>query len=73
MMSINILPKPSNNDVIYFSSKNNTHLFFSCINNDDNYYLSKKYCELWVNPCAKENMCILKETNTLIHIFIFLL
>ena len=28
IMSINILPKPSSNDAIYFSSKNNTRLFF---------------------------------------------
>ena len=42
MMSINILPKPSSNDAIYFSSKNNTHLSFPSINKDDNYYLSKR-------------------------------
>ena len=42
MMSINILPKPSSNDAIYFSSKNNTRLSFHSINNDDNYYLSKR-------------------------------
>ena len=34
MMSINILPKPLNNDAIYFSSKNNTRLSFPSINND---------------------------------------
>ena len=42
MMSINILPKPSSNDAIYFSSKNNTCLSFPSINNDDNYYLAKR-------------------------------
>ena len=42
MMSINILPKPSSNDVIYFSSKNNTRLTFPSMNNDLNYYLSKR-------------------------------
>ena len=33
---------PSSNDVIYFSSKNNTRLSFPSINNDVNYYPSKK-------------------------------
>ena len=42
MMSINILPKPSSNDAIYFSSKNNTRLSFPSINNDVNYYPSKR-------------------------------
>ena len=42
MMPINILPKPSSNDAIYFSSKSNTRLLFSSINNDVNYYHSKR-------------------------------
>ena len=73
MMSINILPKPSSNDAIYFSSKNNTRLsFFPSINNDANYYPSKKKGrELWVNVHVKKSMCILKESNTLIHVFLF--
>ena len=42
MMSINILPKPSINDAIYFSSKNNTRISFPSINNDVNYYHFKR-------------------------------
>ena len=42
MMSINILSKPSSSNTIYFSSKNNTCLSFSSINNDVNYYPSKR-------------------------------
>ena len=42
MISINIIPKPSSNNAIYFSSKNNTRLSFSSINNDVNYYPSKR-------------------------------
>ena len=63
MMSINILPKPSSNDDIYFSSKNNTRLSFPSINNDDNYYFSKtkKHRELWVNACAKEKYVYTKK------------
>ena len=42
IMSINILPKLSSNDAIYFSSKNNTCLSFPSINNDVTYYPSKR-------------------------------
>ena len=44
MMSINILPKPSSNNAIYFSSKNNIRLSFPSVNNDNdvNYYPSKR-------------------------------
>ena len=41
-ISINILPNPSSNNAIYFSSKNNTRLSFPSINNDVNYYSSKR-------------------------------
>ena len=41
-MSINILQKPSSNDAIYFSSKHNARISFPFINNDDNYYPSKR-------------------------------
>ena len=33
---------PSSDDVIYFASKNNTRLSFPSINNDVNYYPSKR-------------------------------
>ena len=44
MMSINIIPKPSSNNAIYFSSKNNIRLSFPSVNNDNdvNYYPSKR-------------------------------
>ena len=89
---------PSNNDVIYFLSKNNTHLSFPSIkqwcqlisfqnhqatmsfifllnntrlsfpsiNNDGHYCPSKRKNDVnyGANVCAKENICILKESNT---------
>ena len=66
MMPINILPKPSSNNAIYFSSKNNTRLSFPFINNDVNYcpYKRKNDVNYVANICAKESMCILKESNT---------
>ena len=42
MMSINIIPKPSSNNAIYYSSKNNTRLSIPFINNDVNYCPSKR-------------------------------
>ena len=58
MMSINILPKPSNNDVIYFSSKSNTH-FFPFINNDVNYYPSKRKNNVnYVSMYVQRKICI---------------
>jgi len=72
MMSINILPKPSSKNAIYFSSKNNTFFSFHKQWCQLLSFQKKKWRELWVNVCAKENICILKESNTLIHVFIFL-
>ena len=47
MMSINIIPKPSSNNAIYYSSKNNTRLSIPFINNAVNYeltYVQRKIC-----------------------------
>ena len=56
---------PSSNDVIYFLFKNNTHLSFPSINNDVNYCPSKRKngVNYGANVCAKESMCMLKESN----------
>ena len=65
MMSINILPKPSSKNAIYFSSKNNT-CFFPFINNDVNCYSSKRkndmnygltYVQRKVCVCSRKVIC----------------
>ena len=59
---------PSNNDVIYFPSKNNTRLSFPSINNDVNYNPSKtnnvmNYGCLHIQKKVK---CVPKKNNTLV-------
>jgi hypothetical protein len=48
---------------------NNTRLSFPSINNDVNYCPSKRKNDVnyGVNICAKESMCKLKESNTLVQ------
>ena len=45
---------------------NNTRLSFPPINNDVNYYPSKRKHDVnyGANVCAKKSMCMLKESNT---------
>ena len=68
MMSINILQKPSSNDAIYFSSKNNTRLSFPSINNDVNYNPSttNNVMNYGCMHIQKKVKCVPKKNNTLV-------